>query len=174
MPRKKRLAIIISIVTLIIILIVGILAFLYIKTDAFKTNETLFTKYFVAKMSLSSILKTLAVLLIYFVNIKIFDLSTATTMAFLTLILLEIVFAYSCRNIREPVLGNKIFANSHLNKSTIFLLIIQTIIMITPLKSIFGIETLSFIQVMYTIFVVFICYLIDELSKTLLTKIFKD
>ena len=38
MPRKKRLAIIISIVTLMIILIVGILAFLYIKTDAFKTN----------------------------------------------------------------------------------------------------------------------------------------
>ena len=139
-----------------------------------KKEESLFTKYFVSKMSLSSILKTLAVLLIYFVNIKIFDLSTATTMAFLTLILLEIVFAYSCRNIREPVLGNKIFANIHLNKSTIFLLIIQTIIMITPLKSIFDIKTLSFIQVMYTIFVVLICYLVDELSKILLTKIFKD
>ena len=41
MPRKKRLAIIISIVTLMIILIVGILAFLYIKTDAFKNGGTL-------------------------------------------------------------------------------------------------------------------------------------
>ena len=53
MPRKKRLAIIISIVTLIIILIVGILAFLYIKTDAFKTNETLFTKYFIQNFNIA-------------------------------------------------------------------------------------------------------------------------
>lgn len=45
MPRKKRLAIIISIIVLIILLIAGILAFLYLKTDAFKSNETLFTKY---------------------------------------------------------------------------------------------------------------------------------
>lgn len=139
-----------------------------------KKEESLFTKYFVAKMSLSSILKTLAVLLIYFVNAKIFDLSTATTMAFLTLILLEIVFAYSCRNIRKPVLGNKLFTNIHLNKSTIFLLVIQIIIMTTPLNSIFGIETLSFIQVMYVMFVVLICYLVDELSKILLIRIFKD
>lgn len=58
MPRKKRLAIIISIVTLIIILIVGILAFLYIKTDAFKTNETLFTKYFIQNFNIADTLLT--------------------------------------------------------------------------------------------------------------------
>lgn len=58
MPRKKRLAIIISIVTLIIILIVGILAFLYIKTDAFKTNETLLTKYFIQNFNIADTLLT--------------------------------------------------------------------------------------------------------------------
>ena len=58
MPRKKRLAIIISIVTLMIILIVGILAFLYIKTDAFKTNETLFTKYFMQNFNIADTLLT--------------------------------------------------------------------------------------------------------------------
>ena len=58
MPRKKRLAIIISIVTLMIILIVGILAFLYIKTDAFKTNETLFTKYFIQNFNIADTLLT--------------------------------------------------------------------------------------------------------------------
>ena len=58
MPRKKRLAIIISAVTLIIILIAGILAFLYIKTDAFKTNETLFTKYFMQNFNIADTLLT--------------------------------------------------------------------------------------------------------------------
>lgn len=56
MPRKKRLAIIISVVTLIIILIGGTLAFLYIKTDAFKTNETLFTKYFIQNFNIAGTL----------------------------------------------------------------------------------------------------------------------
>ena len=41
MARKKR----ITIITIAIVL--GILAFLYIKTDAFKSNETLFAKYLV-------------------------------------------------------------------------------------------------------------------------------
>ena len=57
MPRKKRLAIIISIVTLMIMLIVGILAFLYIKTDAFKTKETLFAKYMLQNFDVLEILK---------------------------------------------------------------------------------------------------------------------
>ncbi len=56
MPRKKRLAIIISAVILVIILIVGILAFLYIKTDVFKSNETLFTKYFMQNFKIAETL----------------------------------------------------------------------------------------------------------------------
>lgn len=58
MPRKKRLAIIISAITLVIILIVGTLAFLYIKTDAFKSNETLFTKYFMQNFKIAETLIT--------------------------------------------------------------------------------------------------------------------
>lgn len=45
MARKTRIAIITVAISLLVITIIGILAFLYLETDAFKTNETLFTKY---------------------------------------------------------------------------------------------------------------------------------
>ena len=45
MPRKIRLTILITTIILIVGIIIGDLAFLYLKTDAFKSNETLFAKY---------------------------------------------------------------------------------------------------------------------------------
>lgn len=50
-PRKKRIAIIVTIITLISLLIIGIFAFLYLKTDSFRSNETLFVKYFIQNFS---------------------------------------------------------------------------------------------------------------------------
>ncbi len=44
-PRKKRIAISISAIVLIVLIIIGILVALYLKTDAFKSKETLFRKY---------------------------------------------------------------------------------------------------------------------------------
>ncbi len=45
MARKTRIAMITVAISLLVITIIGILVFLYLETDAFKTNETLFTKY---------------------------------------------------------------------------------------------------------------------------------
>ena len=46
MPKKARITLIIVIAVLIIALISGVLAYLYIETDIFKTNEEAFVKYF--------------------------------------------------------------------------------------------------------------------------------
>lgn len=45
MPRKKRIAIIVTAIILIVLIIIGILIFLFAKTDIFKSKETLFIKY---------------------------------------------------------------------------------------------------------------------------------
>ena len=45
MPRKKRILILVIAIILVVLMIVGILGFLYLKTDAFKSNEVLFAKY---------------------------------------------------------------------------------------------------------------------------------
>ena len=45
MARKTRVTIIAIAILVLVVAIIGILIFLYLETDAFKTNETLFTKY---------------------------------------------------------------------------------------------------------------------------------
>ena len=45
MPRKKRRMLIISTIVICIVAIIAILVALYINTDMFKSNETLFEKY---------------------------------------------------------------------------------------------------------------------------------
>ncbi len=144
------------------------------KRDVRKKDSSFFTPFLISKMLIAAVLKTLAIMLIFFVNLKLNGLEIASTMAFLTLILVEMVFAYSCRNLKKKVLNNKIFANKQLNKSIMFLFIIQIIIFTTPLKKIFQITSINFLQLAYTLIVVLVVFLIDEMIKKIIAKKFKD
>ena len=95
-------------------------------------------------------------------------------MAFLTLIILEIIFAYSCRNLKSNVFKIGIFGNSYMNKSIILLIVIQIIIFISPLKSIFKITSLNILQVLYCIVICIVIFLIDELFKKIISIKFRD
>ena len=57
MPRKKRIAILVTVAILIILIIIGILGYLYLKTDVFKTKEMLFAKYLTQNFEKISILE---------------------------------------------------------------------------------------------------------------------
>lgn len=57
MARKKRIAILSASIALTVLIIIGILIVLYLKTDAFKTNETLFAKYMLQNFDVLEILK---------------------------------------------------------------------------------------------------------------------
>lgn len=58
MPRKKRIAILVVSMLLVIFIILGIFGFLFLKTDIFKSNETLFAKYFIQNFDAVEILKS--------------------------------------------------------------------------------------------------------------------
>ena len=57
MARKKRIAILSALIALTVLIIIGILIVLYLKTDAFKTKETLFAKYMLQNFDVLEILK---------------------------------------------------------------------------------------------------------------------
>ena len=139
-----------------------------------KKDSTFFTPFLIAKMVLSSFLKTTAIILIYFINIKLYNVEIATTMAFLTLTLIEMIYAYSCKNLKKNVLNKNLFNNKYLNHSMLILLIIQIIIFTTPLRVIFKISPLTLIQAFYCLSLVILIFLIDEYSKIIINKIFKD
>ena len=57
MARKKRITIVVISIVLAVLAIVGTITFLYLKTDAFKSNETLFAKYFMQSFNAIDIIK---------------------------------------------------------------------------------------------------------------------
>lgn len=139
-----------------------------------KKDATFFTTFLISKISLSSILKTFAIIFIYFWNLNLYNMEVASTVAFLTLVLLEMIYSYSCRNLKKSVLDKNIFQNSALNKSIILLGLIQIIVFITPMKNIFNIVSLNFLQVISSFLIVILVFLIDEFSKRIISQLFKD
>ena len=139
-----------------------------------KNTNTFFTPFLLSKIFLSSLLKTSVILFVYFTSVNIYGVSTSISMAFLCLILLEMIFAFTCRNLKKNIIFEGMFKNKVMNKSMIILLLIQILLFITPLKSMFGIVELSLFQLIYCIIMVLTIFLIDELTKTILVKLFKD
>lgn len=144
------------------------------KRNIRSSTSKFFTPYMIAKIGASSVLKTIATLLVYFINLKIFDVKVATTMSFLTLILLEMVYAYSCRNLKEPLISYNFFGNKTLNKSMVLLFIIIIIMFFTPVGNLFNIVALDAFQIIYCLMVVGVVFIIDEATKEIFTNLFKD
>jgi len=139
-----------------------------------QNHKKIFTKYIVARILSSSILKTVAILGIYFINIKLYSKEIANTMAFLSLILIEISYAYSCKNQKENVINKRVFNNKYLNKGIIFLLIIQGIIFLTPIKNVFQIQTLNIVHILYSIVLTTVVFVIGEYSKNILKEFIQE
>ncbi len=138
-----------------------------------KKDTSFFTPFLIAKLSISAILKTFAILIIYFINLKLYNIDVATSMAFFTLILLEMTYAFNCKNLKKIILKD-IFNNKFMNISMIILFIIQIVVFLTPLRKLFNIISLNLLQIIYCFIIVLFIFMIDELSKNITYKIFKD
>ena len=139
-----------------------------------KKDSSFFTPFLISKLLVSSLLKSIAILFVYFLNLHLSGPDTARTSAFLCLMLLELCFAYSCKNIKEPVIGKNIFDNSKLNICIFIIVLIGIMIFITPLRSIFNLVPISLMELLYCIMIVMVMLLLDELLKVVLSKKFKD
>ena len=139
-----------------------------------KNNSTFFTSFLVAKIGISAVLKTITMLLVYAISYKLYGISVASTMAFLTLILLEMIYAFSCKNLKTNVIKKDIFDNKFMNIGMLVLLVLQLVIFVTPIKHFFGLEDVNLIQSSYCLLIVIIVFVIDELSKYVVTLKFRD
>ncbi len=139
-----------------------------------KSDSTFFTPFLIAKILSTSILKTLAILIVYIINLKLYGTLVASTISFFTLILLEMIFAFSCRNLKKRILNKNLFSNAYLTRNILLLIILQIIIFVTPIKKIFGLVTIPFNQILISLAIVLIVFAIDEFSKKLIARIFQD
>jgi len=138
-----------------------------------KNNNNIFTPFILSKMLFSSILKIIAVLIVLLIG-KVYGLAISTTMAFLTLILVEMGYAISCRNLKSNIINKNIFSNKVMNLSMFLLFLIQGIVFLTPVKNLFGLESLNLIQIIICFGVTVVMFMLDEVVKKMVVKKFKD
>lgn len=139
-----------------------------------KKENSFFTPFLYAKIGLSSLVKTITIVIMFLINLQIYGMEIAKTVSFLTLILLEIIYAYSCRNLKNAVIKKNLFANKYLNISIMLLIIIQIIVFLTPLKEILNLNYLSKLQFVGCILIVLLVFFVEEIAKKIIVKLFKD
>ena len=136
-------------------------------------NKKIFTKFFSAFLIISVILETLISLYVYYRFLPLGE-NVAQTLALLSIVINEFVFAYNCRSLKEQIHKKGILKNKQLNIGIFALLLVQVIVFFTPIGHIFGLTYVSVNQFIYVILINLVSLVIIELLKPLIVKLFKD
>ena len=137
-------------------------------------NKPIFTPHFIAFLVLSVIVEAGVSLTIFFVFKNFVGLALAQTLALLSVVLNEFVFAYNCRSLNEQIYERKIFSNKYLNSGIIGLILVQLLVFLTPIGHIFSLEQVSLTQFAIVFIVNILSFFVIEALKPVLNKIFKD
>ena len=143
-------------------------------TPANKSSTTFFTPFLTAKIVISAIFKSIIMIILFIYYAKTYDANTASSLMFMYLVLNELLFAFSCRNLKKSVLNKNIFTNKKLTIGVLSLLIVQLLIFLTPLSKYFIVDGLNIKMACITLGICFISFIIGELVKPIYTKLFKD
>ena len=137
-------------------------------------NKSLFTPFIKSCLVSSAIIETVFVLCTYFISLKFYSKEIAMTLALLSMVVQEITYAISCRNLKEPVFKQGLFSNKVMNIGLAIILIIELLVFVSPIGRFISIESID-TKIILIIFLINLSSLIIyELIKPILCKYFKD
>ena len=139
-----------------------------------KSSGHFFTPFMTVFLGVSAFIECALIFIVYMIGYRSFGEVSAQSMAFLCLIVQEMVFAYNCRNLREPIFRHGLFSNKVMNIGIISLILIQFIIFLTPISGVLHIVTLGFSEIYVIIILNVIAFLFIEILKPIISKKFKD
>ena len=137
-------------------------------------NKPMFTKFLWGEIIISAIIETTFVLVTYFIGLKYFSNDVASTLALLSLVMQEIIYAFSCRNLKKYAFKEGIFSNKAFNIGISILLIIEALVFLTPIGNIINIVVVDIKTILLVVLFNLFAFIIYEISKVRVAKIFKD
>lgn len=137
-------------------------------------NKPMFTKFLWGEIIISAIIETTFVLVTYFIGLKYFSNDVASTLALLSLVMQEIIYAFSCRNLKKYAFKEGIFSNKAFNIGISILLIIEALVFLTPIGNIINIVVVDIKTILLVVLFNLFAFIIYEISKVRVSKIFKD
>ncbi len=136
-------------------------------------SKRIFTSFFRAFLIISVVLETFISLYVYY-HFLYLGTVIAQTLALLSIIINEFVFAYNCRALKEPIYKRGLFSNKYLNIGILGLLLVQLLVFLTPIGKIFGLTLITISQLLFVILVNIVSFIIMEILKPVIAKFFKD
>lgn len=137
-------------------------------------NKSLFTPFIKSYFISSAIVETLFVCLTYFISLKLYNNEIAMSLALLSMVVQEIIYSISCRNLKEPVFKQGLFSNKAMNIGLTIIILIELLVFMTPLGKIISVESIKPSLVLIIFLINSSSFIIYELLKPLLKKVFKD
>ncbi len=137
-------------------------------------NKPLFTPFIKSCIVSSAIIETIFVVFTYFIILKMYGQETAMSLALLSMVVQEIVYSISCRNLKQSVFKQGLFSNKAMNYGLLLIFLIELIVFITPIGKLISITSIDISLILVVFLINFIAIFIYELIKPLLVKLFKD
>lgn len=137
-------------------------------------NKPLFTPFIKSCIASSAIIETIFVVLTYFISLKMYGQETAMSLALLSMVVQEIVYSISCRNLKESVVKQGLFSNKAMNYGLLLILLIELIVFVTPVGKLISITSIDISLILIVFLINFMAIFIYELIKPFLVKWFKD
>ena len=137
-------------------------------------NKPLFTPFIKSCIASSAIIETIFVVLTYFISLKVYGRETAMSLALLSMVVQEIVYSISCRNLKQSIVKQGLFSNKVMNYGLLLILLIELIVFITPIGKLISITSIDISLILVVFLINFMAILIYELIKPLLVRWFKD
>ena len=137
-------------------------------------NKPLFTSFIKSCIASSAIIETIFVVITYFISLKIYGQKTAMSLALLSMVVQEIVYSVSCRNLKQSVIKQGLFSNKAMNYGLLLILLIEFIVFVTPLGKLISITSIDFALILVVFLINLMSIFIYELIKPLLVRYFKD
>lgn len=137
-------------------------------------DKPLFTSFIKSCIASSAIIETIFVVFTYFISLKIYGQETAMSLALLSMVIQEIVYSISCRNLKQSIIKQGIFSNKPMNYGILLILLIELIVFITPIGKLISITSIDIRLILAVSIINLMSIFIYELIKPLLVKWFKD
>ncbi len=143
-------------------------------TPANHSNTTFFTPFLTAKIAISALFKSLVMIILFLYFVKVQDVNVASSLMFIFLIGNELLYSFSCRNLKHSVLNKNIFDNKKLAIGVGSIILVQIIVLSTSFSKFFIVEGISIKYILLTLGICFLIFVIGELVKPIYAKLFKD
>lgn len=137
-------------------------------------KQTFFTPFLISKIVVSAIFKSIIMIIMFIYYSKNYDVNMAGSLMFIYLVANELLYAFSCRNLKHSVINKSFFSNTRLTIGVGIILLVQIIILTSGLSQFFIVGGISINHILITLLICLIVFIIGELVKPLYVKLFKD